>query len=150
MPPQLKRLLPLFAVVILLFFVARHFLVPESFGKYGHYRYNSVIENRSKAMHYAGKEACKECHSDKATLLQSDVHSTLSCETCHGPGVSHCASPEKVHLDIPKERVFCGICHDFNPSRSKFVQQVDIKEHHIDKARCIECHNPHAPWQLKK
>ncbi len=78
MPPQLKRLLPLFAVVVLLFFVARYFLVPESFGKYGHYRYNSVIENQSKPMNYAGKEACKECHSDKAALIQSGVHVTIS------------------------------------------------------------------------
>jgi len=44
MPVQLKTLLPLFAVFILLFLVARHFLIPESFGKYGHYRANAIDE----------------------------------------------------------------------------------------------------------
>jgi len=34
MPPQIKRLLPLFVVFIGLFLLARHFLIPESFGKY--------------------------------------------------------------------------------------------------------------------
>jgi hypothetical protein len=150
MPPQLKTLLPLFAAFILLFIVARHFLVPESFGEKGHYRFNSIEENKEKALIYAGKESCTECHAENAALIQSDVHATLSCETCHGPGNAHCSDPKTMKMDLPRERENCGKCHDFNPSRGKIIQQVDIKVHHIEKIRCIECHNPHAPWQIKK
>ncbi len=150
MPPQLKTLLPLFAGFILIFLIARHFLVPESFGEKGHYRFNSIEDNKERVLNYAGKEACTECHAERATLLQTDVHATISCESCHGPGMAHCANPKTVKLELPDQREFCGKCHDFNPTRGKVIQQVDIKVHHIDKNRCIDCHNPHAPWQIKK
>ena len=55
MPPQIKRLLPLFALFIGLFLLVRHLLIPESFGEFGHYRGNSLGENADKPLHYAGK-----------------------------------------------------------------------------------------------
>jgi len=149
MPPQLKTLIPLFGAFIVLFMVARHFLVPDSFGKEGHYRFNSIAENQEKAMNYAGREACADCHDDKALEIKSDVHTSLSCETCHGPGLAHIDSPESVKLIKPDQRSFCGNCHSINPSRAKVIQQIELKEHNPDK-KCIECHNPHQPWQLKE
>lgn len=149
MPPQLKTLIPLFGAFIILFLIARHFLVPDSFGKVGHYRFNSIADNSSRPMSYAGKATCVECHAENGTLLESDVHATLSCETCHGAGLAHNADPKKVKMTIPDQREFCGKCHDYNPSRGKIVQQVDLAVHNVGK-KCIECHNPHAPWQMKK
>lgn len=149
MPPQLKTLIPLFAAFILLFLVARYFLMPVSFGKQGHYRFNSIAENKEKPMNYAGKEACADCHDDKALEIKSDVHAGLSCETCHGPGQAHVDNPDSVKLIKPDQRVFCGTCHSYNPTRSKIIKQIDLKEHNTDK-KCIECHNPHLPWQLKE
>ena len=149
MPPQLKTLIPLFAAFIILFLIARHFLVPVSFGELGHYRFNSIAENKEKPMNYAGKEACADCHDDKASEIKSDCHAGLSCETCHGPGLAHINNPDSVKLVKPAQRSFCGTCHSYNPSRSKVIQQIDLKEHNVDK-NCIECHNPHKPCQIKE
>jgi len=150
MPPQLKRLLPLFAVFVILFLVARYFLIPDSFGEYGHYRYNSVAENKAKPLHYAGKAMCADCHEEKVESLASDAHSGLACETCHGPGLAHANLEDSASLIIPDSREFCGLCHSFNPTRKlKVIAQVDLSDHNVDK-KCIECHNPHMPWDLKE
>ena len=45
MPPQLRRLIPMFAVFIALFLLVRHFLVPDSFGEYGFYRVTGLPKN---------------------------------------------------------------------------------------------------------
>ena len=149
MPPQLKRLLPLFAVFVFLFLVIRYFLVPESFGEHGHYRFNSVEDNKKKEFHYAGKESCVECHEDQVENMESDLHASLACETCHGPGLAHIEQEDAASILVPVEREHCGLCHSYNPARKKkMVVQVDLKDHNIEK-KCIECHNPHMPWELK-
>ena len=150
MPPQLKTLLPFLAVFICIFLVARHFLVPESFGKYGHYRATSLDDNAALPAHYAGKSVCIDCHDTEAGLLTSDKHAGLTCEVCHGPGAAHADDPEKNILIKPGTREFCGKCHDMNPARrTEVINQVDIKTHHIERGNCIDCHNPHAVWELK-
>jgi hypothetical protein len=150
MPPQLKTLIPLFLLFIGLFLVARHFLVPESFGQYGHYRGNSIKENAGRSVNYSGKIACVECHTDINDKLSSDKHAGLSCEVCHGPGAMHILNPDSAKLVKPTAREFCGNCHAKFPARPKnAIKQVDIKEHHIDKVNCTDCHNPHAVWELK-
>ena len=150
MPSQLKSLLPLLVVLILIFLIARHFLVPESFGKYGHYRANSMDEIAALPIHYAGNEECIACHNKEATMLSSDVHSTLACEICHGPGAKHADDPETNKLIKLGTREDCGKCHSINPARRiEFIDQIDTKTHHPEKRNCIDCHNPHAIWELK-
>lgn len=149
MPPQLKRLLPLFAAFVILFLIARHFLVPASFGKYGHYRANSMNEIAALPIKYAGKAACVECHDTEAKLLASDQHKGLSCEVCHGPGKQHVDNYDN-KLIKPGTRKDCGKCHSLNPARKvEVIDQIDIKTHHPEKENCIDCHNPHAVWELK-
>jgi hypothetical protein len=149
MPPQIKRLLPLFVIFIGLFLLARYFLVPDSFGKYGHYRANSIGENAAVTLHYSGKEDCAYCHDDIAAALDTDVHGGISCETCHGPGLGHVNNPDSIAVIKPSGREFCGLCHAKNPARkSHIIMQVDLTEHNPDHD-CIECHNPHMPWELK-
>ena len=149
MPPQLKTLIPLFAVIITLFFVARYFLIPTSFGEQGHYRFNSVEENKKRALRYAGKNACAECHDDKADEMGSDMHANLSCETCHGPGLAHYDNPEPTNILIPDERSHCGLCHSYNSTRKNIIAQIELNNHNSGK-KCIECHNPHMPWEIKE
>lgn len=152
MPPQLKTLLPLMVVFIGLFILARHFLIPESFGKYGHYRANSMDEIAAIPANYAGKAKCAECHEPETTKLDSDLHSGLTCEVCHGPGAQHILDPKiKGTLLKPGSREFCGTCHSLNPARkTEVINQIDTKEHHPEKSNCIDCHNPHAVWELKE
>ena len=151
MPPQLKTLLPLFFLLICIFLIARYFLIPESFGKYGHYRANSMDEIASLPTHYVGKEACTDCHDEEAAKLASDLHTGLTCEVCHGPGSLHVDDQEKGILLKPGSRESCGTCHSLNPARRTVViNQIDIKSHHPEKENCIDCHNPHAVWELKE
>jgi len=147
MPPQLKTLIPLFVIFIVLFLVGRYFLVPKSFGEHGHYRFNSVNENKERPMHYAGKDACAECHDDYVLEMESDMHAGLSCETCHGPGLAHYENPDSARLIVPDQREFCGLCHAMNATREYKLSQIDLQEHNPEK-KCIECHNPHLPWEI--
>jgi hypothetical protein len=151
MPPQLKVLLPLFAAFILIFIVFRHFLVPVSFGQYGHYRGNSLIDNANREMVYSNKETCIECHPDIYEKLQSDLHANLSCVICHGPGLEHAINPDSTNIVKKGSRAHCGRCHSLNPARAAgVITQIDVAEHHKEKNDCIECHNPHAVWDLKE
>ncbi|MCF8304751.1 MAG: hypothetical protein K9I94_15855 [Bacteroidales bacterium] len=145
MPPQLKTLIPLFILFILAFLIARHFLVPDSFGKEGHYRFESVEDNKEMPMFYAGNEACAECH-DKAAEMEYDMHADLTCETCHGPGMAHYENPDN-KLIMPRDRSFCGLCHASNNTRKYKLAQVDLEEHNPGM-KCVECHNPHLPWEI--
>jgi hypothetical protein len=150
-PPQIPRLALAFAIFISLFLLARHFLVPDTFGEYGHYRGASLIENAQPEIHYSGQKACFECHQDVEDLKSQDVHSDINCEICHGPGQKHVVSAEVADILKPDgSREFCGSCHALNAAKPKTtIFQVDLKEHNKGK-KCIECHNAHQPWEMKK
>ena len=150
LPPQLKRLAIAFAVFISLFLVLRHFLVPDTFGQYGFYRGASLSDNQSPPIHYAGQKACFECHQDIEDLKTTDVHKTISCEICHGPGQKHSESAEAADILRPAERESCGVCHSKNAAKNQeVIMQIDLNEHNTGK-KCIECHNPHQPWKMKE
>lgn len=149
-PPQITRLLLAFFIFICLFMLARHFLRPDTFGKYGPYRADALIDNAQKEIYYSGQQACFKCHQDIEDLKAQDVHSDVHCETCHGPGQKHVVSSDTVDILKPSGREFCGSCHVINAAKSKnAINQVDLNKHNIDK-NCIDCHNPHQPWEMKK
>lgn len=149
-PPQLTRLTLAFSIFISLFLLIRHFLIPATFGEYGHYRGASLIDNGQIEIHYAGQQACLECHQDIEDLKTQDVHSEIHCETCHGPGQKHSEKGDTTGLVKQTGREFCGLCHSKNAAKQKdAVFQIDLKEHYVDK-KCTECHNPHQPWNMKK
>jgi hypothetical protein len=149
-PSQIKRLALAFAIFIGLFLVARHFLYPASFGKYGFYRGDSLKDNAAVAMNYAGNAACVECHEDISTAKATDVHGPIRCETCHGAGLKHTENPDSVKLVLPATREFCGICHSKNAARkTDAVMQIELDKHNTGH-NCIECHNPHMPWEKMK
>lgn len=148
MPPQIKRLLPLFFIFIVLFLLIRYFLVPDSFGQYGHYRGNSLEEIASTKMVYADGNKCAECHQDVVEIIEYDVHGELSCLTCHGPGLAHEVDPQATGITKESGREFCGRCHDIHPARPEnIVFQVDIRTHHTEIKNCIDCHHPHNVWE---
>lgn len=148
-PPQITRLALAFAVFIALFLVVRHQLKPKSFGKYGHYRAESLVDNANIDINYAGHTACYDCHEDIRDLKETDAHSGLHCEICHGPGEKHVNSADAADIIKPTGREFCGRCHSKNAGKSEdVITQIDLKEHNVGK-NCTECHNPHAPWEMK-
>jgi len=149
-PPQIPRLATAFAIFIALFLVLRHFLVPDTFGKYGPYRAAAMDDYAMLPINYSGQEACFSCHQDIQDLKATDVHSDIHCETCHGPGQKHVVSKLAVDILKPSGREFCGNCHVLNAAKKKdAINQIDLNTHNIGK-NCIECHNPHQPWEMKK
>ena len=70
MPAQLNRILLLFIAFIGLFLLVRHFLIPETFGQYGHYRGESLNDNSSIEIVFADKEDCLACHPDISENLK--------------------------------------------------------------------------------
>lgn len=149
-PPQISRLALAFAIFISLFLVIRHFLVPDTFGEYGHYRAASLKDSELPPIYYSGQQACFQCHQDVEDKKLTDVHSDIHCETCHGPGEKHVLSSKVDEIIRPSGREFCGKCHSLNAAKQKnAVFQVDLTKHNVGK-NCIECHNPHQPWEMKK
>jgi len=144
MPIQLKRLLILGLVLVSIFFVLKYLLTPESFGQYGHYRGNALVENATHDAKYVGSEACVECHEDIVEEKTEGFHNTLACENCHGPGYMHVLDSEN-ELQMPDSREFCAKCHAYNRARpANAITQIDIEDHNPEE-KCIECHYPHQP-----
>jgi hypothetical protein len=155
MPPQILRLVLLTLAIVVSYLVARYFLTPATFGQYGWYRGEALVELRSRTPVYAGKQACDECHSEVLQKLAKDSHKTLSCEACHGVSRAHANDPNippgRVSVDDPNTKPeklggsHCIRCHEANPSRPAWFKQIVVKDHYSGK--CTECHLPHQPTQ---
>jgi len=143
-PDQIKRLIVPFAIVAILLLAMRYFLVPRSFGKYGHYRADAVDEIAGLNIMYAGHDACSLCHTDISQLKSTGNHMGVSCEVCHEPAQAHIDDPTGVKPHAPRDRVLCSLCHGYNPSRPTGLPQI-IPEAHNPTKPCFSCHNPHDP-----
>ena len=141
---HLLRLAAVFAAGFLMFIVLRGFLVPKSFGQYGHFRGDALAEIKSQPLHYAGHGTCETCHSDVLEQKVKGKHVRVNCEACHGPLAKHAddpggTTPEK--LDTAK---LCVRCHEANTAKPKWFPQVVSADHSAGLA-CSECHKPHDP-----
>lgn len=149
MPVQLRRLIPIFLIFILLFLLIRHFLIPESFGEYGHYRGNTLEDVASQEMIHASKETCYDCHDDIQAMVANDLHAGLSCLICHGTGLKHAEDPSVDNIQKHGGREFCGRCHQINAARPVgIISQIDLATHNPEFNDCSECHNPHDVWAI--
>jgi hypothetical protein len=143
MPPQIVRLVLLTLAIVGSYLIARAVLTPASFGEFGWYRGEALVELRSRPPVYAGKQACDECHSDELQKLAKFEHKTLSCEACHGVSREHAENPDILPVKLTGSH--CIRCHEANPSRPKWFKQIVVKDHYPGK--CTECHVPHQPSQ---
>lgn len=150
MKPQFKdvehllRLAALFVAGLLMFAVVRAQLVPDDFGKEGHYRFGAVAEARNRPISYAGQTACGECHGDVVETRQAAGHTSVACESCHGPLATHAGDPEKQSPVLPDAGRLCARCHAANTGKPSWYRTVDVKEHAGDEG-CPSCHKPHDP-----
>ena len=145
-PPQITRVVLLASVMVVSFFIARHFLIPASFGQYGWYRGDAIGENANKPISFAGRKTCAECHDNPVKKLAGSSHKGLSCEACHGANAAHAADPAAVSPVPLKDPRFCVRCHAREPARPSKFPQVDVAEH-AGKQGCTECHQPHCPTE---
>jgi excinuclease UvrABC ATPase subunit len=128
------------------YLVARYFLTPPSFGQYGWYRADALVEARgARQLSYAGRKACDECHSEETQKLAKFEHKTVSCEACHGVGQAHADDPG-VAITKPTDGL-CIRCHEADPARPTWLRQIQPKSHYTGR-HCVECHVPHQPNEV--
>ncbi len=141
---HLFRLASVFAVGILMFVVVRGFLVPRSFGQYGHFRGDAIHEIAAKPIVFAGHQACESCHADVLEVKDKGKHARVSCESCHGALAAHADDPGSVQPEKLDTAVLCVRCHEANSAKPKWFPQV-VSAEHSSGLPCDTCHQPHSP-----
>jgi Cytochrome c7 and related cytochrome c len=141
---HLFRLAGVFAAGVLLFLVVRSFLVPKSFGQYGHYRGNALSEIAARPINFAGHETCETCHADVLAKKKDGKHAHVNCEACHGPLATHADDPTSVAPAKLDTAVLCVRCHEANAAKPKAFPQV-VSADHSNGLPCDTCHQPHSP-----
>jgi hypothetical protein len=144
-------LLIAFAVV---FVVVRHFLIPRSFGEYGHFRGESLAEFAARTPAHGGRESCAECHADEVEWVSEEEHGSISCEVCHAPVAAHAAGGEKIaEMPVHPSNALCAWCHQRLVARPATFPQVVFIDHVTEKGGeltegiCLECHDAHDPTE---
>jgi Cytochrome c554 and c-prime len=140
---HLFRLAAVFVVGTLAFLGMRVFLVPKSFGQYGHYRGDAMAEIAARPLNFAGHQTCEGCHSEVLEKKKGGRHARVNCETCHGPLAKHADDPsvQPAKLDTA---VLCVRCHEENAAKPKSFPQVASADH-SSGVGCDTCHQPHSP-----
>jgi len=140
---HLFRFAGIFVIAILAFFAIRGWLVPHTFGQYGHYRGAALKEIASKPVRYAGHQTCENCHTDIADKKKAGKHASVNCEACHGPLAAHADDPsiQPAKLDTG---VLCAQCHEASAAKPKSFPQVETASH-SNGIPCETCHQPHSP-----
>ena len=141
---HLFRFAGLFVLAFVVFLVVRHYVVPKSFGEYGHYRGNSICEIGALPVKYAGHQACESCHTDVLDVKKNGKHAHVNCEACHGALVKHADDPTSVTPPKLDTAVLCVRCHAASGAKPKGFPQVAAQEHSQGLA-CETCHQPHNP-----
>lgn len=140
---HLVRVAGLFGAAVIVFVMARGLLVPDDFGRYGHYRTGALDDNRARPLVHAGRAACVECHSDVPEAAAGGAHAAIHCEACHGPQGQHAEDPS-VEPGRPDAGTLCARCHAANVARPAAFPQVDMEEHAAGES-CLTCHTAHNP-----
>ncbi len=149
-----KSLLIVLGIVATIF-LGRHFLTPDSWGKYGHYRADYIDEEANRSINYGENDSCLKCHSEVVDMLKHGEHKTLSCEVCHSPLSEHIADGKKIgSMKVPTGNEIdktCLNCHQKNVAgRPHKFPMIDKNEHYKmleirADHNCNQCHTVHYP-----
>jgi len=160
---HVHRVFIILAGALVVGFAVQRLLQPRSFGQYGHYRGDSLVQLMARAPVHQGRAVCAECHEEIHAAHRKDVHFRVECEDCHGPGLNHVRyrrgedpTITPAAATMPREYTLegCLFCHRKLAARPKSFAQIDPKEHYAflhvndERTRCIECHSPHEPLFL--
>jgi len=124
----------------------RQAMLPDEFGKLGHYRPGAVEDEANRQARIMSSESCFECHPLIKKIHVDGVHKTVLCEVCHGAYADH------VKDDVEDIKPMCVKCHNkiiqaMPPESIKLVafpehlEEKKVRTHHI----CDQCHHVHAP-----
>ena len=155
------RIIVILVVLLAIGIGVRAMLVPESFGKYGHYRAGAIQDEMNLEVRNGTNASCLPCHSYIKEMHFSGVHKTVSCEFCHGPFADH-IKDGKVIAKLPKKqgeeiRTLCLRCHNqiIRARPKESIKMVTMPDHLQKKQvrldhTCDQCHNVHAPLMWVK
>jgi hypothetical protein len=140
---HLFRFAGIFVIALLLFLAIRGWLVPHSFGQYGHYRGAAMSEISARPIRYAGHQTCETCHADIVEKKSASKHASVNCEACHGPLAAHADDPsiQPAKLDTA---TLCIQCHEQSAAKPKNFPQVEPQSHSTG-VPCETCHQSHSP-----
>ena len=141
---HLFRFAGLFVLAFLLFLLIRGYVVPKSFGEYGHYRGNAITDIAARPIRFAGHQSCETCHTDVQDVKKNGKHAHVNCEACHGPLAKHAADPSSMTPPKLDTAVLCVRCHAASAAKPKDFPQVNAAEHSSGMP-CETCHQPHSP-----
>lgn len=135
--------------------IGRGFLVPASYGEFGHYRGDNVKEQMNvRAPRHGGVASCAACHAAQATKRAAGGHKTVSCEVCHGPLSLHVKDGQRTAaMPVDRSYLLCARCHRKVPARPDKFPQVVLDQHlqeqqpgsAVEGKVCLDCHDPHSP-----
>lgn len=144
---HLLRLAGVFVAAALGFIAIRAFLVPRSFGEYGHYRGDAIAEIAALPIVHAGHQTCETCHTDIFEQKTKGKHAGVNCEACHGPQAKHADDPGSILPPKPNPAVLCAQCHEASAAKPQAFPQVATAEH-SGGVVCTTCHQPHNPLEF--
>lgn len=104
-----------------------------------------------------GTATCLACHNGRSASdhqeFRDSPHNTISCESCHGPGLTHVREGGRFGLfiknpgDLPfeKRHEACIECHDEADSPGGSTVDGFLATAHFasNGATCTDCHNVH-------
>lgn len=137
-------------------FFARTLFVPDSMGQYGHYRGADIEDQKNVQVRLGTNDSCFQCHKPVRTIHKKGVHSTVSCEVCHGPYGNHIADGKKIGTQPVKRgdeiSQLCLRCHNkvIQARPRKSIRMIGMPEHLEQKQvqmthSCNQCHMVHDP-----
>lgn len=157
----------IFRIVFILIFVGvvgvvvRAKVLPQSFGKYGHYRGSAIDDELNRPIRNGTNASCLVCHPHIREMHLEGVHKTVSCEFCHGPVADH-VKDGKVIAKLPKKegkeiKKLCLRCHNqiIRARPKESIKMISMPQHLEQKHvrtdhNCNQCHNGHAPLMWVK
>jgi len=155
------RVVVFLTVAAILGFIAKKIFVPEGFGTYGHYRSGAVLDEINRETRHMTNESCLTCHPFIKEVHLAGVHSTVSCEFCHGPYGDHIRDGKKIG-DLPVKKgseikELCLRCHNqiIRARPKESIKMITMPDHLEQKKvrtdhNCDQCHNVHAPLMYVK
>lgn len=141
---HLIRVAGVFLAGIIAFLMFRAFMVPRTFGEYGHYRGDAITEVAALPVVHAGHQTCETCHTDILDEKSKGKHAGVACEACHGPQAKHADDPGSILPQLPDPGVLCAQCHEASAAKPGWFPQVATVEHSGGMV-CDTCHRPHDP-----
>ncbi len=163
---HLWRAILLIVLIVVVYLLGRGFLVPGSFGEFGHYRGDALREEMNVRVPNfgAGVESCAACHDERAEEFRQSAHKTINCEVCHAPLRTHVEyediesfiqNPDQYEwtneMVIKQAKDLCIRCHEAQPAKPHDFPHVTIVEHleemGVENSAdvCVDCHDPHDP-----